>query len=121
MHRAPTPNPYTLHPTPYALRPPPYTYTLKLVGGTRCAGPAHTWRPFGIIDKHISNRSRLFFFMDKVDSRYSGEMIDALLSHEQWPLLRVRLLHALNPKPETLKPSSPTNRGRYTGSGYVKT
>ena len=32
-------------------------------------GPTHTWRPFDIIDKDISNRSNLFFFMDKVDTR----------------------------------------------------
>lgn len=51
-------------------------------------GPAHTWRPFSIIDKPMSNRSHLFFFMDKVDSRWSGEMVDALLSHSQWPLLQ---------------------------------
>ena len=32
-------------------------------------GPAHTWRPFEILDNDISNRTHLFSFMGKVDSR----------------------------------------------------
>ena len=53
-------------------------------------GPAHTWRPFDVIDVDTGNRTYLFSFMDKVASRYAGEMVDALLGDANWDKLRHR-------------------------------